>query len=80
MELEGLMDKYLDTIMTIRCIVDDGEYASARMLEDMDEGYSEEGGWIWYPGMVECIENSKCNPDPEYSDSDILRFLYEALD
>lgn len=52
----GKMDHWLGEIMTVRFVNE--HYA--RMEEDGDE---REGGWFWYPHMIERIEEDEKMPD-----------------
>lgn len=52
----GKMDHWLGKIMTVRSVNE----RCAHMEEDRNE---REGGWAWYPHMIECIEEDEKMPD-----------------
>lgn len=48
---DGLMDKYLSKVMTVRAINRSGDDFSLKMEEDLGDTRTQ-GGWNWFPEMI----------------------------
>lgn len=70
--LDGLMDKWLGKVMTVRGI----DLFIAKMEEDKDEWVD---GWYWSPGMIECkVEDDPVEAKDKKEDKTLRkRFLNE---
>lgn len=69
-DLEGLMDKWLGKVMTVRI-----NFGNAVLMEeDRKECY---GGWWWYPHMIDCVV-----PEPvvDKNNASDVSLIYPAIE
>ena len=69
---EGLMDRYLGTIMTVRDVYE--HYV--KMEEDHNDPDSVDNGWLWFPELLDCIIESDVAGPVEAPTEDEIKLLF----